>query len=333
MIHFVFFFFSFFLQTCTSVSRFSSTTAYEGKSGDLIVVCDFSSNKKAEIEALEEVLDSNFLPSLQAEKYLNLYFSDRAVFEQFQKKRRNILLLSLDSNAKNFVLQQDQTTIDPQKPFLKNNKALIYHFFDQIENQRALQIQMQNPSSLLLKEKFQIDLKVPASFEVSLEEENFVWLSNHHSRKTVLKDAATKKRQAQYHDVIEGIFIYTEPFQAQKQWDLQERIARRDHFLKKIPLEKEGAFMKTLYQDAYFYGPQFDPKSEEIILKNQYALQIRGIFQSENTNMGGLFISMSVLHPHTKQLLTLDSYVYAPQFGKREYLRQFKALFETIEFL
>ena len=102
--------------------------------------------------------------------------------------------------------------------------------------------------------------------------------------------------------------------------------------LKKIPLEKPDAFMFTLFKDPYFYGDYYDPVAENVTIQGQYGLEIKGIFQSQNIQFGGMFISLSFVHPKTQKLITLDSYVYAPKFGKREYLRELEAMIYSVVF-
>ena len=185
----------------------------------------------------------------------------------------------------------------------------------------------------LLIEKFNLFLALPKDVQLGLEEENFLWLRREKSRKMLHKDAETKKMRNYFHDVFQGIFISVEPYLDENQWTLDYRIQQRNKMLKKIPLEKSGAFMFTLFKDPYFYGEFYDPSVKVLEFNGQYALEIKGIFQSEGIQFGGQFISLTILHPNQRDLITLDTYLYAPQFGKREYLRELEAMIYSVSFL
>ena len=77
---------------------------------------------------------------------------------------------------------------------------------------------------------------------------------------------------------------------------------------------------------------EYIPKEREINLKGNYAKELRGLWHVQGDFMGGPFVSYSMVDEHRNRVITIDGYVYAPKFDKREYLRQLHALALTVSF-
>ena len=67
-------------------------------------------------------------------------------------------------------------------------------------------------------------------------------------------------------------------------------------------------------------------------LKNNYTIEIRGLWNVYGDFMGDPFLSLTVLDEKRKRVITVDGYVYAPKFNKRNYLRQVEAILYSLEF-
>ena len=46
----------------------------------------------------------------------------------------------------------------------------------------------------------------------------------------------------------------------------------------------------------------------------------------QGAKMGGPFVSLSTVDEERKELITVEGFVYAPQFNKRDYLRELEAI-------
>ncbi len=49
--------------------------------------------------------------------------------------------------------------------------------------------------------------------------------------------------------------------------------------------------------------------------------------------MGGPFISLSTFDKERNRIVTVEGFVYAPKFDKRNYLRQVEAILYTLDFV
>ena len=68
----------------------------------------------------------------------------------------------------------------------------------------------------------------------------------------------------------------------------------------------------------------FDNKGRSIV-------ELRGLWEAYNDFMGGPFVSHSFVSADKQYVITLDAFVYAPRFDKRNYLRQVEAILYTFD--
>ena len=61
-----------------------------------------------------------------------------------------------------------------------------------------------------------------------------------------------------------------------------------------------------------------------IYINNKYVKLIKGCWRMKNDKMGGPFISYSWLN--NSNLITVEGYIYAPNFKKLNYLRELEAI-------
>lgn len=71
---------------------------------------------------------------------------------------------------------------------------------------------------------------------------------------------------------------------------------------------------------------RLQPRYEEVSFRGRFAAKMRGLWKMEGDFMGGPWTSLAWVDEARGQLVTVDGYVYAPYFGKREYLREVEAM-------
>ena len=69
----------------------------------------------------------------------------------------------------------------------------------------------------------------------------------------------------------------------------------------------------------------------EFLLNDNYIAEMRGLWKLVGDYMGGPFISISTVDEKRNRIITIDGYVYAPKFNKRNYLRQVEAILYSLE--
>jgi hypothetical protein len=74
------------------------------------------------------------------------------------------------------------------------------------------------------------------------------------------------------------------------------------------------------------------PQYRSLNLNGTYTAELRGLWKVEGDFMGGPFISISQIDEKRNRIVTVEGYVYAPKFNKREYIRQLEAILYSLEF-
>ena len=76
---------------------------------------------------------------------------------------------------------------------------------------------------------------------------------------------------------------------------------------------------------------EIPPEYSPIEYKDRYFGRLRGLWDVHAHAMGGPFISLTTIDEATQRVITVEGYVYAPCFKKRNYLRQVEALLYTFK--
>jgi len=74
------------------------------------------------------------------------------------------------------------------------------------------------------------------------------------------------------------------------------------------------------------------PGGYAVDLNGEFAFVMHGLFGMHGAKMGGPFISLSTLDPSGTRIVTVEGFVYAPQFDKRSYMRELEALVFSLRF-
>ena len=72
-------------------------------------------------------------------------------------------------------------------------------------------------------------------------------------------------------------------------------------------------------------------QSQAQLINNKYVFTVRGLWRVENDKMGGPFISVSTLSKDQQNIITIEGYVYAPNFKKRALLKELEAVIHSFE--
>ena len=166
-----------------------------------------------------------------------------------------------------------------------------------------------------LMEKYNASFTFQKGFEVAVEEEDFVWTR---LEKTRIKDGYR-------HFINIEIFLQSIPFLDDTQLSIDSLKAYRDSITKKhIQGSPEGAYMAISYK-------LFGPEAQFIDFNGEQAMEMRGLWRMEGGFMGGPFITLLLKDEKRNRLIMADAFVFAPEFDKREYLREAEAMLYSLE--
>lgn len=260
----------------------------------------------------------------QMESYFSLMHADWSTYDDALKSTRNILLVDINPNRytqpkihfKTNVYAQPQALATVTAPsaeemadFLGENGQRLQDWFLQQELLRQADFDAKfcnHDADALLQKKFGVSMKVPADYQIILEEEDFVWFCN---------DNGPKRRD---------IVVYTYPYTDTNTFTLDYLCEKRDSMMQRISGYVEGSYMGTEYK-------VFPPVMRAISRNNAYCAEVRGLWKMKGgAAMGGPFVQHTRVDEIHQRVITAEAFVYAAGQKKRNVYRQAEAVLYTL---
>lgn len=294
-----------------------------GKSGELVLVMNDVIWKTNLGNWFKEELQKTQIGLPQDEPIFSLVRIPHSAFTKIFKTHRNLVFVEISSDIKkaNIRVQKDkwaknQVVIKISAPdvntamkLVNQDKGFINKQILQAENDRLVAGYRKISNSNVrhyLADKQNIKLVIPKGYTLDMDTTNFMWIS----------------RESR---VSQAFFIYYYNYTDTNAFAKAELIKTRDKFLRQyVHGQRPNSYMLT--------EPNFDTSYEEFLLNGKYAVRLRGLWRVENDAMGGPFVSISTVDEARNRIVTVDGYVYAPKFDKRNYMRQVEAILNTLEF-
>jgi hypothetical protein len=294
-----------------------------GKTGELIVVMDTAKFRSDVGLPIKKELSSVFKGLPQPEPIFDLINIPSKAFERGFRTHRNVLRVNIASkyseprfvvrkgvNSKSQILIEAQAPNDSslKKLFREKGETAAQRFIES-EWDRYLKAYrgMRNRGVIQhLREKFNVEMVVPKGFSLDKDTSSFSWIA---------------KEDPEY---TQGFLVYKYPYDGEKTFTVGYQTQMRDRFTKKfVPGPSPNSFMIT----ETLVTPFFNKKR----LNNHTVYEMRGLWKVKNDFMGGPFVSYSIFNENTGQVVTVDGYVYAPRFDKRNYVRQIEAILQSLK--
>lgn len=297
-----------------------------GAAYDMLVVGSPQVWKDTAGRALFELLDEDTPGLPQSEPMFNISFIPESQFDGVLKPARNILMFKVDEHAytqgkvhykKNrwakiqAIVQITAPNQEEMKKVIEEKGQEIIDFFVNVEYVRSLQYYRRysnGKSRQLVIDSVGVALSIPDFLNKTKGAENFAWLSN----------GSLESRQ----DVV----VYRVPYKSQDDFKIENLIAVRDSFLKKyIAGPSEGSYMTTELAN-------YPPTYREMDVNGVYCMEVRGLWKVEGDFMGGPFMSRSYYDKKKNDIVTVETFVYAPQHKKRNKIRLMEAITTSVDF-
>jgi len=323
------------LMACGSDSAFmrSSKSGYIGKSGKLLVVVDQFRWEGTLGDSLKEIFHRPVPFLTNREEMFGIIQIDPKDFEKDYQKYRNILFLEVEDRID---LQEPKLKAQPDKyakgqMFItagaKTETALenllmsaAQQMVDEFNNaelertQEYFDIYGAPASSAAIQEEFGAKVLVPVQSTLRKRSNNFVHALRNMGRKA----------DGQFHDVRQGIVVYSFPYESDSTFTLDYLMDMRDSIFKsEFEGDKEGSYVRT--------ERRYLPTTREIELNGAYAFEMKGLWRYEGDFGGGPFVSVALLDASGQNVLVSEGYVYAPRFRMDEYLREVEACAKSID--
>lgn len=309
---------TFLFQSCNT--KKSGLPHSTGKTLEILVV---TNNKAQWNSAVGEAIKTFFgqtqtgLP--QSEPLFSMFNLPEEAFLKMYQRNRDLLIIDIsDKIAKAQIENKKDFWATPQRvikisapdndsffKIFEENKAVIMELFDQAERERMTRA-FKSTENIKIKNallnKFNFSLILPSAYKIAVQDSNFIWI-----RKESLKDS-------------QALLIYSYPYKQEKSFDKNTIINIRNQMTRRyIPGPSKGSYMKV--SEEYII-----PQSKEINFNELFAIETRGLWETEGDYMGGPFLSYTLVDEASNRVITLDSYVYAPSQNKRDLLKQLEAI-------
>ena len=309
-----------------------------GDPGKILIILD----KQFWGTPLEKVIVEHFQKDIttlpQPEKTFSIEISARKSFTKELKRNHTIVIFDIGDKANNRNARLEEATQDlwsigqvVYKFRAANQKSATALFLNEVD-QLIAELNENSRKKLMREYEFKgstevvkqlseiqkLSDSVPSDMTI---EENYVGFS-------WLKRFRTKLADNKEHEIQQGLIIYTYPYVDDSTFSLDYQISKRDSVFKyAVPGPTEGSYMAT--ELRYGMQPEFSQK----MINGLYVFEMRGLWRVEGDLMGGPFLSISMFDEPNNRIVTIEGYVYAPHFEKREYLREMEAMIYSYQFI
>ena len=220
---------------------------------------------------------------------------------------------SEDQHAKDQkILQLFGTDDDALIKNMTENSELIQNYFNIAEKKRlAKSIRMSTESRIVLRkvnDKLGVNIKIPSGYELAVLEDNFAWVR-------ALPAVGPSK----------NLFIYSKPYTSETEFESENVIKLRNEIGKQYIFgdpENAESFMTT---ETEYMQPIF----RNINFNEQYTVEMRGAWKTNNFSVGGTFVSYTFVDQSSERLYYIEGFVIHPSEDHRELIREMESLLTT----
>lgn len=300
----------------------ASLPAISGKAGEIIVVASKAQWESEVGNRIRGALASEYEYLPQKEPLFNLANVPEASVNKLIKVHRNMLYLKVGEGQKagmqvrNDVFANPQTVVlvtapsdDEAAAFIKANADALVEAFEKAERDRLIsnaklyeEVKLRD----MLNAKFGGSPCFPNGYSLKKQTPDFVWISYETSY------------------TIQGIFVYTYPYENDSQLTAENLVRKRNEFVKEnVPATSEGSYMIT--------NPTIVPGFREVEYNGIKRAEVRSLWDTYGDFMGGPFVSHAFRSQDGKNIIVIEGFVYAPKYNKRNYLRQVESIICSFE--
>ncbi|MCK5169821.1 MAG: DUF4837 family protein [Bacteroidales bacterium] len=294
-----------------------------GKSGEVVLVIEpilWSSDVGKEFRKKL----SQAHPALpQPEPVFDLIHIPYSAFSSIFKTHRNLIVVKIDKNLHEpkIIVQENlwakpQIIVNVLAPDESSLEALIRDNGDLLVD-RILKKELKRYADNYKKyeqygyadqieKKFGVRLILPKGYTMDLDTTDFTWFE-------------CRGRG----DVVQGVLIYSYD-KPEVELTSDYLFAKRTQFTKRfVPGPTDGSYM-AVETDAPVFRREIKVNAIDVI-------ELRNLWKVENDFMGGPFVSLTFIDEDKNKIINIDGFVYAPQFDKRDYLRQVEAILNSVQ--
>lgn len=320
-----------------------------GRSGDIVVVIDSMQWKGPVGDALRKVLSVD-VPGLPREEsrfnVINVHPSDKLysllqlrnliyafTLDQTTPGTKKIIsgftpetIEEIKSDTSYYVYTEKDVNSKGQEVmylFGQTEEMLVQHinengqniadYFNDLERRRLEEKLFKTNSTqgitdFLIKEQ-QCAIELPIGFKLADKQSDFIWF-----------------RQIEL-EVDNNVFLTWKPYESEYQLLPDSLIAWRDEVAKKYLYEDpDNPVSYILTETEVPFNPVIARQSK---IRDHYAMELRGLWRTNNKSMGGPFVGYALVDQDRGLLYYVEGFTFSPGKPQREIMRELETIVKT----
>ncbi len=254
------------------------------------------------------------LDSRSAETRTLKTFFTQSSLERIKKDPRIFVHTTSDEFARGQNLMYlFSSTEDALVSRIRENQAALQNYFNQAEKNRltAGLFKAKESTGLrdMLKEEHQCSMRVPFGYKLVVNEEGFVWFRQ-------INDESDK-----------NIFITYRDYRSENDFKQENLILLRDSVARNQLFEDPD--LPESYIVTETSVPYIPVLTKETSFNDKYAVEMRGLWKTNNISMGGPFLGYAIVDEELGRLYYIEGFVYSPGKNQREFIREMDVILST----
>lgn len=198
---------------------------------------------------------------------------------------------------------------------LQRDGDKIQDFFNKIEKERTRTAIYKTKSTLgittLLSEKYGFELRLPVGYRIADQRPDFAWV-----------------RLIQP-EIDNSVFVSWKPYESEYQLLPDSLIAWRNEIAQKYLFEDPDNTESYVTTETTI--PFIPVKARQININNNFVMQLKGLWKTNNKTMGGPFVSHAFVDQQKGVLYYVEGFTFSPARKQRETIRELEAILETFK--
>ena len=321
-----------FTQLSSQLSSSAGTST--GHPYEMVLICGQAEWQSELGDTVRSVFKQPVKEIVQYEPMYNVIRIMPNNFKSLTKIHRNIVSIIVDESISEPEIKVDyDVTAEPQvfvtvkghdnasvAKFVSENRENLHYVLEKAERDRSINYSRQYYSSAmydLLKQTFGVDMYIPDNYKIRTTSDDMVWISQ------------------EYPASSKGFFIYKYPYEGTQSLTAEALVKARNRFASRIPGPVDGSYMITVDKISDDKGLEYVPYKPDyrtIRIGERPWIEMVGLWDVENYFMGGPFVSYTTVNQATKEVITIDCYIYSPKDEKRNMMRDLQHLVYLVDF-
>jgi len=330
---FILFFSALLLISCGDDAGKIALQRFSGAPADVVLVIDDAYWNGASGDMLKEAFSQPYPMLPQYEPRFNLHSFPKHKFSQMLRLNRTVIVADIEDNERNLetrASQQDNKWAKGQTvytiharteaDFISEFNKVGYKIIQDISAKDRDRIEgyiRSVESGVIradLKKELALELTLHKDFTTAKSGKDFMWL---------------RRERVDYlsgipHDVLMGVIVYTYPYTSDSLFGRKSMLAHRDSIV--------GNTIRSSNNTPMVTEPRLPAELDTSDFHGHFSVLMRGLWKFNDPIMGGPFVSLSVVDEKKGRMITVDGYVFAPKFDKRNYIMELEAILYSLSF-